>query len=452
MKKFGFGKKSDGDEDPNRLALFGSKSKGKSPTPTPSANNPYAQNPYAQPQNSSIPPDPYTQAKMKVYAPESQTGYPVQDNRYGADSRGPMDNKNGSANGNGGRHGTPQNGYAGGGYGAQGGYGTDRYGNAAATQSQNTASRYGAGGYGGMGGAGAYDDDADDMRDTLFGGAKDRLKQKGPQSGSSGQQPPPYEEGSAMGGSSVGQSQGYQPYQERQLTAEEEEDEDVRATKNEMRFMKQGDVSSTRNALRMAQEAEETGRDTLARLGAQGEHIHNTEKNLDLSHNQNRLAEDKAKELKKLNSSMFAVHVANPFTAGSRREARDQAVLDKHLDQRDQREATRREAYQSHQRLHQTFKELQPGTPGYGQARGANLADRAKYQFEPDSDDEEMENEIDSNLDALGGAAGRLNALARATGREVDAQNQLLDRIADKTDRVDIGIASNRAKLDRIAR
>jgi len=46
--------------------------------------------------------------------------------------------------------------------------------------------------------------------------------------------------------------------------------------------MKQQDVSSTRNALRLAQQAEETGRDTLARLGAQGERIHNTERNLDL--------------------------------------------------------------------------------------------------------------------------------------------------------------------------
>jgi hypothetical protein len=34
--------------------------------------------------------------------------------------------------------------------------------------------------------------------------------------------------------------------------------------------------------LRLAQQAEETGRDTLARLGAQGERIHNTERNLDL--------------------------------------------------------------------------------------------------------------------------------------------------------------------------
>ena len=63
-------------------------------------------------------------------------------------------------------------------------------------------------------------------------------------------------------------------YGDRELTAEEQEEEDISATKNEIKFMKQQDVSSTRNALRLAQQAEETGRDTLARLGAQGERIH----------------------------------------------------------------------------------------------------------------------------------------------------------------------------------
>ena len=32
----------------------------------------------------------------------------------------------------------------------------------------------------------------------------------------------------------------------------------------------------------------------------------------------------------------------------------------------------------------------------------STLADRAKYQFEADSEDDEMENEIDSNLDQVG--------------------------------------------------
>jgi hypothetical protein len=195
-----------------------------------------------------------------------------------------------------------------------------------------------------------------------------------------------------------------------------------------MRQMKQEDVASTRNALRIAQQAEENGRDTLARLGAQGEMMHNTKKNLDLAHNQNRVAEEKAKELKTLNRSMFAVHVSNPFTAGSRRNARDQAVIDKHLDEKDRRESDRRAAYETDQRMQRNFKDIERQAQKNGQTQ-RNLAERAKYQFEADSEDEQMEDEIDSNLDALHGATKRLGTLAKVTGEEVDRQNQLLEKI-----------------------
>ncbi|KAF2234549.1 hypothetical protein EV356DRAFT_532856 [Viridothelium virens] len=237
------------------------------------------------------------------------------------------------------------------------------------------------------------------------------------------------------------------------LTAEEEEEEDVQATKQQIRQLKNQDVASTRNALRIAAQAEETGRSTLSRLGEQGERIHNTEKNLDLASNQNRIAEEKARELKTLNKSMFAMHVSNPFTAGKRREQRDQAIMDKHLSEREQREATRREAFRSTQRQAEYQRDLDGKNPNANAAaanRSRNLAERSKYQFEADSEDDEMENEIEGNLDLLQGAAGRLGQLGRAMGREVDEQNTHIDRITGKTDTVDDQIAFNRARLDRI--
>lgn len=68
--------------------------------------------------------------------------------------------------------------------------------------------------------------------------------------------------------------------------------------------------------------------------------ISSTERNLDLASTQNRIAEEKARELKSisnhpylsvfysndrpaLNKSMFAMHVSNPFTANSRKQERD---------------------------------------------------------------------------------------------------------------------------------
>jgi hypothetical protein len=436
MKKFGFKKKGDGDDESSRAALFGRSSKNSSPAPA--SSNPYAQppqaaaDPYAQdntkyanmpPTYGPSGPSPYQQARQGLPAGPGATrgGLPAGPNPssrggYGASPTPPAFNRAPSSNGSG--YGAEK-------YGSGGGYGANRYDGSPAA---DTGSRYGAGGYGGLGRTNSNETTTtEDNREALFGGAKDRYAQK------SALPPSDSRPGGGYSANS-GTEGGYGAYgEERQLTAEEEEEEDVQATKQQIRFMKQEDVSSTRNALRIAAQAEETGRATLARLGAQGERIHNTEKNLDLAANHNRIAEEKAKELKTLNRSMFAVHVSNPFTASSRRAERDQEIIDKHRQEREERDATRQAAFGTQQRMERAFKELQPGDVGYrGKQTKASLAERSKYQFEADSEDEEMENEIDSNLDALGHAAGRLNALAKATGREVDEQNKHIDNIIVK--------------------
>lgn len=439
MKKFGFGKKGgDGDEDSNRSALFSRSSKNSSPAPA-------ASNPYAQPSQA---PDPYAQdnnkyANMGPVGPSGASPYQQARQNYALPS-GP-----GAARGGGlpggpapGRGPAPPAvsrnpapnaaGYGAEKYGSGGGYGANRYdGPSTSSGAGDAGSKYGPGGYGGLGRTNSNETTTtEDNRDALFAGAKDRYAQRAAPPPSSGQPGAGY---AAESGTS-GQEGGYGAYgEERQLTAEEEEEEDVAATKQQIRFMKQEDVSSTRNALRIAAQAEETGRATLARLGAQGERIHNTEKNLDLAANHNRIAEEKAKELRTLNKSMFAVHVSNPFTASSRRAARDTEIIEKHRQEREERDATRQAAFGTQQRMERAFKELQPGDVGFrGQQTKASLAERSKFQFEADSEDDEMENEIDSNLDALGHAAGRLNALARATGKEVDEQNKHIDVIIKK--------------------
>ncbi|KAL8834054.1 MAG: hypothetical protein Q9170_003946 [Blastenia crenularia] len=466
MGKFGFGKKGDDDEDSKRSALFGSRSKNKSPNPST--------NPYAQPASIS---DPYTQAKLRVSqglpAREPSPGPGagpggayggINPGDYGSDFKKRGENgfpAPGSYGGGGytnSHEGPPTTGgvsrsggagYGADRYGASSGYGADRYGTGAgASQPSAAASRYGSGGYGGLGDPSA----ADQNREALFGGARERQQQRTQAPGSA---PPPYgadygqDDSTAPGG--YGGSMGggsHEAYGDRQLTAEEEEEEDVEATKQQIKFIKQEDVSSTRNALRIAAQAEETGQNTLARIGAQSERIHNAEKNLDLTSSKNRVAEDKEKELKQLNKSMFAVHVSNPFTGASRRQARDDAIMDRHRMEREEREATRRAGYDTSQRMNKTFQELQKEgrAPKAGQS---SLAERAKYQFEADDEDDEMENEIDANLTALSGAASRLNGLARATGQALEEDNKHLDRINAKGTKVDDQIAMNRARLDR---
>ena len=360
-----FGRKGDdGEEDSKRSALFG-RSKNKS-------SNQQTENPYANLPRQS---DAYTQAKARAanpgYAQQGQSSGPP--SQAGGNNGFPEDKKSG--------------GYGADKYGTQSGYGGDRYGSGSGT-SQAGASRHG--GYGGLGAAPSQ---PDDNRDALFGGAKERVQKQQQQQMGYGQPPPPYEEGQEGGYGGPSQP-NHEAYGDRQLTAEEEEEEDVQATKQQMRFIKQEDVSSTRNALRLAAQAEEQGMNTLARIGAQGERIHNTEKNLDLTANHNRMAEDKAKELKQLNRSMFAVHVSNPFTSNSRRERQDQDVLERHNLERVARESSRREEFSSNQRMQKTFKDLSKEQPNSAEAKKSSLAERAKYQFEADSEDDEMENEV----------------------------------------------------------
>jgi hypothetical protein len=406
-----FNKKSEGDEDANRRGLF-SRKKDKSPS-TPS-------NPYAQP----IPVDSYTKAKIGAGVSPLPADHPAANG--GSPHNIPSDNK--------------YSGYSANKYGNQGGYGSDRFGGSGAgvgspASGSGSASRYGTGGYGGLGSTDPNDPAATDAaRNELFG-AKKSPANPGDNA------PPPYSQGQGnSGGNNYGGNNygggsneySMSTYQDRQLTAEEEEEEEINATKNEMRFIKQGDVASTRNALRAAAQAEETGRNTLARLGAQGESIHDTEKSLDMATIEGRIAEEKAKELKTLNKSMFAVHVANPFTASRRRRERDEKVLNTHREERGIRDGTRSEAHGTNQRMEKVFRDIDRDAAKQGKGKKASVTERAKYQFEADSEDEAMEDEIEQNLDLLSGATGRLNGLAKATGKELDEQNRHLERITGK--------------------
>jgi len=69
--------------------------------------------------------------------------------------------------------------------------------------------------------------------------------------------------------------------------------------------------------------------------------------------------------------------------------------METHRQEREQRDATRKAAWDSAARNDGATRGLQNMTAGQ---KKSTLADRAKYQFEADSEDDEMENEIDGNL------------------------------------------------------
>ncbi|KAG5979260.1 hypothetical protein E4U55_005371 [Claviceps digitariae] len=420
MKKFGFGKKGEDGDDANRNALFGRRKQSQT-----QSDNPYAQqgahDPYADhARYANV--TPYQQAraglgddKQQIMRSNSQDGLTP---GYGAGAgrqNPPLRSNSG---------GPAPSGYGADRYGSGGGYGANRYNSPAG----------GARGPGGYGGFGRTNNDADENRDALFSGAQERQAEK--QAMSPYGQPQPGQEGGAYGGYG----------EQRQLTAEEEEEAEVQAILAQKRQIQQESSSSVSRSVQMARQANEIGQATLARLGAQGERLHNTEKNLDLAANQNKIAQDRAAELKTLNRSMFAVHVNNPFTSKQRQQKADDEVMSRHRSEREQREATRREGYAATQRMESTFKDINTA----GRPLAQRKKDYGKFNLDDEEGADELEDQIDDGLTELEGQVSMMNMVGRAIGKEVDSQNKQIDRIMGKSDAVDDATRMNRERLARI--
>lgn len=235
------------------------------------------------------------------------------------------------------------------------------------------------------------------------------------------------------------------------LQTQEEEDEDIEGIKQEIRFVKQESLSSTRNALRMANEAEEAGRSTLTKLGEQSDSLANAEQSMDLSSLANRDAKIKARDLKHLNRSMFAVQVNKPWGKNKRLELEELRVRQQYDDEqadRDEREERRKESERRTDANLKAHAQLM-AQPAHRHRMG--LAERSKYQFDADSDDDEVEGEIDDNLDQLAAVTGRLKGLAMATNTEVMKQNAQLSRMDEKGSNLGRDIYMNTHRLKKIS-
>ena len=249
---------------------------------------------------------------------------------------------------------------------------------------------------------------------------------------------------------------GYKTFEDIQREEEQrqqqEEDDAVDELKQQIKFTKQSSVASTRNTLKMAQEAEMSGMNTLGLLGHQSEKLNNVERNLDLMNIQNSIADEKVSELQKLNRSLWAVHVSNPFNSKRRKQEREDKIKNQKIQEQAMMESTNQDLLQSTNRIENAMEE-----------NGRNISDvrdryerkdilnRAqKYQFENDEEDDEMEVEIDRNLDKIQQVSGRLKKLAIAAGSELDSQQDRIKRIEDNTDDLDIKIHVNTTKLSTI--
>ncbi|KAL7413418.1 hypothetical protein BDY24DRAFT_407053 [Mrakia frigida] len=229
---------------------------------------------------------------------------------------------------------------------------------------------------------------------------------------------------------------------------QEQEDEDVESIKRDIRGVKQESLGSTRNALRIAREAEETARGTLSKLGDQSERIASTERHLDLAKAASSRADDKTKELNKLNRSIFIPVVT--FNKERKRLENERRITDRHIDETAERSKARLDVQQTQQRLNNRSL---GGSTQRGPVAGAMAARkeaRAKYQFEGGASDDELEDELDDNLEETLDVTRRLKALAVAAGSEIQSHNDRLTRINDKAENLDIKILTNVERLKKV--
>lgn len=247
-------------------------------------------------------------------------------------------------------------------------------------------------------------------------------------------------------------NRGYKTFeelqQEEQARQQQEEDEAVDEVKQEIRFTKQSSVQSTRNTLRMAQEAEMSGMNTIGMLGHQNNQFGDIENNLDLMYAHNRVADDKIGELKKLNRSMFAVHVGNPFNSKRRAREKAETMKNRKIEEKMLQEEKLQHVQSSSRRMEDAMNPTrEPISTGDRYKREEILKRAKKFQFENDEEDDMMEVEIDRNLDQIGQVSGRLRKLALASGDELDAQRKRLYKMEDNTDDMDIRLHMNTQRM-----
>ncbi|QDS77587.1 hypothetical protein FKW77_001709 [Venturia effusa] len=229
-------------------------------------------------------------------------------------------------------------------------------------------------------------------------------------------------------------------------------DAEIQITKHEIKSIKKDTISSTQNAIRIAAQAESTGIEILERLGGQNEILLDAEENLEEADIQMAVAGEKVRKINRLNRSLWGF-IRNPF-AMIRRAKRIKRIEERKV----RLEEAKRERRVGNQV--QLIEETAPpieeseeqieGDPTMMASR--KRAERLKYQFEPDSDDEEVEDEIDKNIEHLHGATIRLKNVGLAINQELESQSTLVRRIVVQVDRNDDQVALNKHRQDRLRR
>merc|ERR1711868_75913 len=137
-------------------------------------------------------------------------------------------------------------------------------------------------------------------------------------------------------------------------------------------------------------EADASGTNTLGMLGSQSERLYNAEQNLLLADTQTQIADEKVKELRRLNRSIFIPAYGNPFNKKSRLRQQEENIKNRKMQEKYLRETNRQNMYESEQRLKQGIMNNATDNDVHHKYQNEKYLQQAqRYQFENDSEDDE---------------------------------------------------------------
>ncbi|KAK6459739.1 uncharacterized protein RJT20DRAFT_5295 [Scheffersomyces xylosifermentans] len=227
------------------------------------------------------------------------------------------------------------------------------------------------------------------------------------------------------------------------------EERAVDDTKQEIKFIKKESAASTRKTLSMAQQADASAINTMGVLGSQSERIYQAEQNLLLAETQSKIANQKANELQRLNRSIFIPAYGSPFNKKTKLRQQEEMFRNAKMEELSKKDENRKEMYNSEQRLKSGMNNANSmGEMNYKGARNHHQISR--YQFEDDSEDDDIEDEIAGNLDQIDLFTRKLNTSAKTIGQEVDVQNKRLAVLEEYAEKVDVDVNRNTNKLSNI--
>ncbi|KAK4170208.1 hypothetical protein QBC43DRAFT_305590 [Cladorrhinum sp. PSN259] len=308
----------------------------------------------------------------------------------------------------------PSPGYGNDRFGAQSGYGANRYNNDAASVQNHALPPQRQGGYGGLGG----DDN------PLFSGYSQ-------QPGRDASSVPPQEQFDELRDEYGNR---------REMTEEEREEAQVQMNKGEIVDTLRDTVSSTKRSRQMLEDAQERMISMNKQLARDAEILNNAEDRLDDSYHQNKLASANLDNLDAANTSIFNLTANSRGKLAERSARKHQATREREIAKQDLRKAE-----QEANREWEASARTKPAILG---ARGKK--DNSKYVFDDnDGEQEALNDEIDDDIDAMADGTANLKIMAMAMNRELDRQVGQTDRMAEKANKSYDHLNKNRAHMAR---